>query len=160
MRTYVSCHICLELDQETAALEGSLLCDRHEQRLWLLLDRIGIMWRTMQDPHFLAGTVEPPSEYGSRSQPPCSLAPIVVADHRSRAETGKDLVSAPRVLWAWSLALAEAQGLQLCQSWDLAVLIPFLKRNLPWIQRQPAVTRFARHIGAVHHSLRRVTNYD
>lgn len=156
----MTCHICLELDQEAAALEGSLLCDRHEQRVWLLLDRIGIMWRLLMDPLFLAATVEPPSEYGSRSQPPCSLAPIVVSDPRSRMDTPKDLVSAPRVLYAWALAVAESNGAEFKSSPDPGVLIPYLKRHLPWIQRQPAVARFARHIGAVHHSLRKVTNYD
>lgn len=161
---YIECHICRELDPDAAsrAEDGSLLCRRHAEKLWLLLDRIQVMWRFLSDPLFLVSTVEPRSDMATKSLPPCNLDPIVVADRRSMVTGRHDLASAPRVLGAWCRAVADSMGES---EWAGRGLSPegqgaYLKARLGWIQRQPAVVRFARHVGAVHNSLNRVVRYD
>jgi hypothetical protein len=160
---YIECHICLELEiSGVRAEDGSLLCRRHSDRVWLLLDRIQTMWRFLQDPEFLLGTVEPRSDMATKSLPPCNLDPIVVADPRSRFCYKGDLVSTPRVLYAWCVAVSDSSGAQIGPGYSASPLqqAQYLKAQLGWIQRQPAVVRFARHIGAVHHSLNKVVRYD
>ena len=160
---YIECHICHELEIEgVRAADGSLICRRHSDRIWLLLERIQTMWRFLQDPDFLVDTVEPRSDMATQSRPPCNLDPIVVADPRSMVRYKGDLVSAPRVLHAWCIAVADAYGDD--SRWiprgSVLWQVGYLKGHLDWIQRQPAVTRFARHVGAVHHSLNKVVRYD
>jgi hypothetical protein len=158
---YIECHICRELDIEgIRAEDGSLICRRHSDRIWLLLERIQTMWRFLIDPEFLVGTVEPRSDMATKSRPPCNLDPIVIADPRSQVCHSGDLASAPRVLRAWCNAVSDSTGASATPSWDPLEQAQYLKVQLGWIQRQPAVVRFARHIGAVHSSLNRVVRYD
>lgn len=156
----MSCHICLELGVETCAAESSYICLRHRNLIWDLLGRIGSMWRILRDPYFLAATSEPVSDMATRSRPPCSLDPIVVSDPRSQMEHPSDLVSAPRVLGAWVQAVAEARGDPYTSAYDVPDYVMYLKARLYWIESQPACVRFARHMGAVHRSLQKVTFYD
>lgn len=156
--SYITCHICLELGLESRAEDGSLICRRHSDRIWTLLDRIRIM-SGLIDSHFLAASHDTRSEMGTKSLPPCSLDPIVVTDPRSRYLGKGDLVSAPRVLGAWQMAIGDSTGL-VRPYLGIRDSVLYLQAHLSWIQRQPAITRFARHIGAVHRSLRLVTAYD
>lgn len=158
---YITCHICQELEiSGVRAEDGSLLCRRHADRVWLLLDRIQIMWRFLSDPLFLVSTTEPRSDMATQSRPPCNLDPIVVADRRSRVTRREDLASAPRVLGAWCHAVAETMGESRWVPEEPLGQVRYLKARLTWIQRQPAATRFARHVAAVHNSLNRVVRYD
>lgn len=151
---YIDCHICLEVGLNRRAADGRLICSQHEDRIWHLLNQTGVMLRLLADPYSLVSSHEPRSDY-TLSLPPCNLDPIVVTDPRSRYLGRRDLVSAPRVLRAWSEAVAEYRSESVSEAW-----IPYLQRRLPWISGQPPICRFARHIAAVHHSLRRVTRWE
>lgn len=158
--SYIDCHICIEVGNEPRrALEGSLLCRRCGDVLWKHLSEIESMWHLLQDPYWLADTIEPKSDMGTKSRPPCNLDPIVVTDPRSRYTGRYDLVSAPRVLHAWGLAVADSIGFRAIPT-ETEDWITFLYVHRNWIMSQPAVTRFARHVAAVHHSLRKVTHYE
>lgn len=159
---YIDCHICLEIDiLPRRAEDGSLICRQHSDKIWQLLDRTQTMWRFLQDPYFLVSTREPKSDMATKSLPPCNLDPIVVADPRSQVCHAGDLVSAPRVLRAWCHAVADSSGAYAgSYSSSPEKQAQYLKQNLHWIQRQPAVSRFARHVAAVHNSLNKVVRYD
>lgn len=150
----MDCHICLEVGLSRRAADGRLICSEHEDRIWHILNQIGVMLRLLDDPYFLVSSHEPKSDY-TLSLPPCNLDAIVVTDPRSRYTGRRDLVSAPRVLRAWASAVEESSGIEGSGEW-----IRYLQLRLPWICNQPPVVRFARHMAAVHHSLKRVTHYE
>lgn len=157
--SYIDCHICLELGVEEAAAPDVYICARHWDRIDQLLAEILAMYKHAQDPLFLITTSEPASDY-TKSRPPCALWPLIVTDIRSQVQEADDPVSAPRVMTAWHHAVNEAQGFKPGAnppSFHHAVW--GLRQALPWIVRQPAVVRFARHVAATHDSLRRATNY-
>lgn len=156
---YIDCHLCLEVGiPPSRAEDGSLICRRHSDAIWRYLDRIRMMAAHI-DGDFLASSHEPRSDMGTKSLPPCNLDPIVVTDPRSQYHSKRDLVSAPRVLGQWCMAVGDMMLSPPSVS-TVPEMIWYLKLNLVWMQRQPAIVRFARHIAAVHNSLRRVTSYD
>lgn len=122
--------------------------------MWEILSEIETMHSLVTDPEWLITTTEPRAETGTKSLPPCALNPIVVSDPRSVYTGRPSLVSAPRVLRAWAEAVSESRGESMPLVWA-----PYLKLRLPWITSQPACVRFARHIAAVHDSLRKVSQW-
>lgn len=156
--SYIDCHICLELGVEEAAAPDVYICARHWDRIDQLLAEILAMYKHAQDPLFLITTSEPASDY-TKSRPPCALWPLIVTDIRSQVQGPDDPVSAPRVMSAWYHAVMEAQGFTAERTPAFFRTVWGLRQSLPWIVRQPAVVRFARHVAATHDSLRRATNY-
>lgn len=162
----MTCHICDALKQDTAARDGSLVCNRHFERIWELLREVAEMHDMISDDEYLLTTREPASFY-TKSLPPCSLDVLSMTDDRTKYTRKGDPVSARRVLGAWCAAVADARGerawrmpqqtlYRRYEAKDSVVLrTRFLQARLYWIVAQPAVTRFATHVACVHDSLRR-----
>lgn len=152
---YVTCHICVEAGatDPRAATPGSYLCGPCRQVTKDILNEIQHLHDWISDPHYLASTREPASSY-TKSRPPVSLHTISLLDPRTKMRRKGDPVSAHRVLKAWNDAVWRETG-------DCRPLAPtlnncvwYLRHRLDWISAQPAVTRFARHVAGVLHSLR------
>lgn len=148
------CHICLEIGQEDAAADGSLVCRRHADRIWGLLNEAVRDYLIVSDPEYLVSTAEPASDY-TKGRPPCSLSPIALTDRRTRYTGKGSPVSAERVYWAWACAISEARGEQYPEDRGIIYLTGFLKARMVWVCQQPAVARFARHVACVADCLRR-----
>lgn len=151
---YINCHIHLELGEEVAAEAGSLICGACLARTHLILNEIQDIHAWISDAEYLANTKEPASSY-TKSRPPVSLHTVSLLDARTKYRRPGDPVSAERVLKAWAYAVFEIQG----KSGNFAGLgagdmAGCLRSMLPWIARQPAVVRFARHMACVLNSLR------
>lgn len=150
------CRICLALDAVQQSRDGSLICDRHFDRIWDLLSEIADSFAIIHDDEFLLSTQEPASHY-TKSLPPCSLDVVSLRDARSRYARRGDPVSAERVLRQWARAVADSRG----ETWigydapAVLNLAAYLKSRLVWISKQEAVTRFATHVACVADSLRR-----
>jgi hypothetical protein len=153
----IFCHICTEIGQDDEADPGSLICRRHEDRIWSLLNEVAQSFAIISDPEYLISSREPSSDY-TKGRPPCNLNPIALTDRRSRYTRPGDPVSAYRVLWAWRNAAGDSMSGDWREQFDgrtVGVLVAELKTAMPWLVKQPAITRFARHVACVADSLRR-----
>lgn len=153
----IFCHICVEVGQDYPAESGSLICRRHEDRIWALLNDIARDHALISDIDYLISSREPSSDY-TKGRPPCNLNPLALTDRRSRYTKPGDPVSATRVLTAWRNAAGDAMSGRWQEQFDgrtVGVLVAELKAAMPWLRRQPAVVRFARHVACVADSLRR-----
>lgn len=150
----ITCEICLAIGQDEAGAPGSLVCPRHVDRMWAILNQILTDYLIVSDTEYLVSTVEPSSDY-TKSRPPCSLSPITLTDPRTRYTGKGSPVSAERVLRAWAMAVAESTigSPDSVRAYGVVESVAYLKGTMAWITSQPAVVRFATHIACVAHAL-------
>ncbi len=152
---YITCHICYEVGGDNPADSGSLICRACFLRTMLILNEIRDLYEWISDPEYLANTREPASGF-TKSRPPLSLHAVSILDPRTKMRRKGDPISPRRVLWAWWMAVQEAQGWDTPSGpYDVGTLTHVLQGKMGWVSQQPAVVRFARHMAAVVDCMRK-----
>lgn len=158
----MTCHLCVALDltDAAAAQEGRYVCRKHEDDMYQMLDDVRAMYAVVRDSDWQVTRRDPPSSF-TKSRPPVSLHTLSLSDTRTRFTRKDDPINALRVLKAWAGAVEESTG----QAPDPTVLgiagiTRYLRKQLPWITRQPQVERFARHLAACYSSLNKELQWN